>query len=224
MFSVTIGNSEILYEKVNDDNLRTYPRNIINSTQAAARMNKQLLTFAKHQSSSVVDTDLTGKAEALKSEIQLTVGTDVEVEVKVCAGLWTIPLNFREFLASLTNAVNNAVDAMSAKGKLTIGLENVKLDEEFIKNNAGSRVGKYVCVSVTDSGRGMSKEVLERAFDPFFTTKEVGVGSGLGLSVVYGFVHQLRGYAQLESQVGESTILNMYFPISSLEAAAIALN
>jgi signal transduction histidine kinase len=171
-----------------------------------------------------VDTDLTEKAESLKSEIQLIVGSDVEVEVKVCAGLWTIPLNFQEFLAAVTNVVNNAVDAMSAKGKLAIGLENVKLDAEFIKNNAGSRVGKYVCVSVTDSGRGMSKEVLESAFDPFFTTKEIGGGSGLGLSVVYGFVHQLRGYAQLESQVGESTTLNMYFPISFQEAPSAALS
>jgi signal transduction histidine kinase len=224
MFSITIGNSEILYEKVSDDDLRGYLHNIIKSTQAAARMNKQLLTFAKHQYASVVDTDLTEKAESLKSEIQLIVGSDVEVEVKVCAGLWTIPLNFQEFLAAVTNVVNNAVDAMSAKGKLAIGLENVKLDAEFIKNNAGSRVGKYVCVSVTDSGRGMSKEVLESAFDPFFTTKEIGGGSGLGLSVVYGFVHQLRGYAQLESQVGESTTLNMYFPISFQEASSAALS
>jgi signal transduction histidine kinase len=216
MFSVTLGNAEMLYEKVSDDDQRAYLRNVIKSTQAAARMNKQLLTFSKHHYSSVVDTDLTEKVAELKREIQLIVGTDIEVEVKVCVGLWTIPLNFEEFLASLINVVNNAVDAMSAKGKLIIGLKNVILDEEFIKSNAGSRVGEYVCVSVLDSGSGMSKEVLESAFDPFFTTKEVGVGSGLGLSVVYGFVHQLRGYAQLESQVGESTTLNMYFPRSSL--------
>lgn len=217
MFSITLGNSEMLYEELGDSNQRAYLLNIISSTKKAAEMNKQLLTFAKHQYFPVTDTDLAAQVESLRIEIQIVSGSGVEVEIKAGENLWAIPLSFEEFRTSLINVVNNAVEAMDSQGKLTLGFENVILDEEFTKKNAGSRVGKYVCVSVKDSGTGMSKEVCERAFDPFFTTKEVGVGSGLGLSVVYGFVHQLNGYVQLASQVGDSTTLNMYFPVSALD-------
>src|SRR3954471_12885339 len=124
--------------------------------------------------------------------------------------------------SALVNLAINARDAMPNGGKLTIEAANVFADEEYCKQNPELAPGQYVVICVSDTGLGMSKEVLEHAFEPFFTTKELGQGTGLGLSQVYGFVKQSGGHVKIYSEVGQGTTIKIYMPryVSTVETEA----
>src|SRR5262249_32836114 len=113
---------------------------------------------------------------------------------------------------ALLNLAGNANDAMPFGGRIRIETANVELDESFVARNRGARPGAYVMIAVVDGGTGMGPEVAVRAFEPFFTTKGFGKGSGLGLSMVYGFVKQSAGYVKIESRVGHGTTVRLYLP------------
>ena len=214
MFAVILGNTELLAADSKDRADAGLLNNIVRSTKAAAALNEQLIAFSKNQSFPVEDFDLSQHVGLLKREMELRCGTGIEIEIDVENDLWLMSLNFDEFQVALFNISKNSVEAMGLIGRVTLGIRNVILNEEFVRINAGSKTGEYVCVSVEDNGTGMSHEIRDRAFDPFFTTKEVGFGAGLGLSVVYGFMRQLNGYAQVESEPGIGTTVSMYFPRS----------
>lgn len=140
---------------------------------------------------------------------QRTVGEGVEIEGRLQPDTWPCRIDPTQFEAAILNLAVNARDAMNRSGRLTITTENVHFDGSYAADLAP---GDYIAVSVSDTGCGMSKEVLSRAFEPFYTTKEIGKGTGLGLSQVYGFAKQSGGTVQIESEMGRGTTVRMYLP------------
>jgi CheY-like chemotaxis protein len=127
-------------------------------------------------------------------------------------GLWPVEVDSNQLEVALLNLAINARDAMPEGGKLTIEASNVLLDRKYCEPNPEVTPGQYVMLSVSDTGVGMSKDALKRAFEPFFTTKEIGHGTGLGLSQVYGFVRQSAGHVRIYSEIGQGTTVKIYLP------------
>jgi CheY-like chemotaxis protein len=143
--------------------------------------------------------------------LERTLGEGVSIEARVTATGWTVWADRHQLENALLNLAVNARDAMAGTGKLTIETANVHLDEPYAQANE-VRPGQYVMIAVSDSGSGMTPEVTAKAFEPFFTTKDVGKGSGLGLSQVYGFIKQSEGHAKIYSEPGDGTTVKLYLP------------
>ena len=155
-----------------------------------------------------------------------SLGQTIEIETVLPSDLWTAMIDPARFETALLNLALNARDAMAGGGKLTIASANAQLDQATADRHEdvtpGPYVpGPYVMVSVSDTGSGMAPEVMERAFEPFFTTKEVGQGSGLGLSMVYGFVKQSGGHVEIQSEVESGTTVKLYLPRARGDRVAI---
>jgi CheY-like chemotaxis protein len=141
-----------------------------------------------------------------------TLGERIKIVLSLAPDLWNVYIDERHFEDALLNLSVNARDAMPAGGKLIYETTNTSLDEDYVSSNHGVIPGDYVLISITDTGDGMTAETIEKAFDPFFTTKEIGKGSGLGLSMVYGFVKQSSGHIKIYSEVGYGTSIKIYLP------------
>jgi CheY-like chemotaxis protein len=141
-----------------------------------------------------------------------SLGETIEVEVVLSPSLWRAEVDPNALENAILNLAVNARDAMPEGGKLTIETANTHLDREYVAPYPELSAGQYVSISVSDTGQGMTAEVVERVFEPFFTTKEVGKGTGLGLSMVYGFVKQSGGHVKLYSELGHGTTVRLYLP------------
>jgi two-component system NtrC family sensor kinase len=140
-------------------------------------------------------------------------GETVTIETVLAGGLWKTAIDPNQLENAIINLAVNARDALPEGGKLTIETANCHLDEHYIQQTGAEiAAGQFVMVAVSDSGTGMSADVMNRAFEPFFTTKPAGVGTGLGLSQVYGFAKQSGGHIRIYSEVGEGTTIKLYFP------------
>ncbi len=182
------------------------------STQRAAALTQRLLAFARRQTLDPKPVDVNRMIHGMDELIRRSMGPDVQLEVVGAGGLWLTLADSSQLENALLNLCINARDAMApAGGRVTIETANKWLDHR----SAGERElspGQYVSLCVTDTGSGMSPEVVERAFDPFFTTKPLGRGTGLGLSMVYGFARQSGGQVRIYSEVGKGTTLCIYLP------------
>jgi signal transduction histidine kinase len=134
------------------------------------------------------------------------------LEIVTAGGLWQTRCDPHQLESAILNLAINARDAMPSGGKLTIETCNARLDDAYAARSREVRPGQYVCVCVTDTGTGMSPDVIARAFEPFFTTKPIGQGTGLGLSMIYGFARQSEGYAKIYSEPGQGTTVKLYLP------------
>ncbi len=150
-------------------------------------------------------------------------GENVQLEVVGLGGLWQVEADAAQLETAILNLAVNARDAMPASGQLTVEASNMLLDEDYCSKNAEVRPGQYVQISVTDNGTGMTRDVMARAFEPFFTTKQIGQGTGLGLSQVYGFVKQSGGHVKIYSEPGHGTTVKLYLPRAHGNAAAESL-
>ena len=182
------------------------------NTDRAARTTNRLLAFARQQPLSAAPLDASMLVVDMADLLQFTVGENIAVETGLGRDLWTVSADANQLETAILNLAVNARDAMAGRGKLTIETANVYLDEAITRREYDVASGQYVRIAVTDSGVGMTPEVLKRAFDPFFTTKPTGLGTGLGLSQVFGFIKQSGGDVKIHSELGIGTTVALYLP------------
>ena len=209
------GSLELLEKRLGEGRLSGVER-YINAAQGAARraaaLTHRLLAFSRRQTLDPRPTDVNKLIAGMEDLIRRSVGPDVEVEVVGAGGLWATKLDGPQLENALLNLCINARDAMSPQGgRLTIETANKWLDERASKDR-DLPPGQYVSLCVTDTGSGMDRETVQRIFDPFFTTKPLGEGTGLGLSMVYGFVRQSGGQVRVYSELGDGTTMCLYLP------------
>jgi PAS domain S-box-containing protein len=181
------------------------------AVKRAAALTHRLLAFSRRQTLDPRPTNINRLLSGLDELLRRTVGPSIEVEVVGSSGLWPTLVDPNQLENAVLNLCINARDAMPDGGKLTIETANRWLDERSARQQ-DLPVGQYVSVSVTDTGTGMTPEVIAKAFDPFFTTKPLGEGTGLGLSMIYGFARQSGGQVRIYSEVGQGTTMCIYLP------------
>jgi PAS domain S-box-containing protein len=182
------------------------------STRRAASLTQRLLAFSRRQTLDPRAININRLVAGIEDLVRRSVGPDVQVEVVQAGGLWTAKVDESQLENALLNLCINARDAMApAGGRITIETANKWLDDRAARDR-DLPPGQYVSLCVTDTGTGMSQDVINRAFDPFFTTKPLGQGTGLGLSMVYGFARQSGGQVRIYSEVGAGTTMCLYFP------------
>jgi CheY-like chemotaxis protein len=184
----------------------------LQGAQRAASLTGRLLAFSRRQPLAPKPTDLNALVRDMTELLHRTLGETIELEGVLAPRLWLAELDQNQLESAVLNLALNARDAMPEGGRLTIETANTALDESYAAEDAEVIPGQYVMLSVSDTGAGMSREVLKRAFEPFFTTKDVGRGTGLGLSMVYGFAKQSGGHVTIYSEPGQGTTVKMYFP------------
>lgn len=182
-----------------------------------AKLSSQLLAFARRQPLSPAPTNLARHLRSMDEILRRALGEEIEIETVVAGGLWTTLIDPHQLENVILNLAINARDAMRDGGKLTLELSNAMLDEEYVRMVSDVAPGQYVLLAVSDTGAGMSAETVEHAFEPFFTTKPEGQGTGLGLSMAYGFAKQSHGHIRLYSEPGSGTTVKLYLPRSFQE-------
>ncbi|SAK99210.1 sensor kinase/response regulator fusion protein [Caballeronia fortuita] len=192
--------------------------NAIDAVERGAKLASQLLAFGRRQALRPVTVNLASMVRGMDQLLRRALGETIEVETVVSGGLWNAFVDSHQLENVLLNLAINARDAMPDGGKLTLEIANAMLDDRYVRSLADVPAGQYVMLGVTDTGAGMSPDVMERAFEPFFTTKAEGEGTGLGLSMAYGFVKQTGGHIRIYSEVGHGTTVRIYLPRSSEEA------
>jgi PAS domain S-box-containing protein len=221
-----VGSLDLLQTRLNQgrtDNVARYIHAAMTSANRAAALTHRLLAFARRQPLVPKVVDVNQLVVSLEDLLRRTIGEAIDLEITATDGLWNTLCDPNQLESALLNLAINARDAMPNGGKLTIATSNARLDAASADPSALSP-GDYVCISVTDTGTGMSAEVAARAFDPFFTTKPIGQGTGLGLSMIYGFARQSNGHATIDSKLDRGTSVKLYLPRhhgqSSVEQAA----
>ncbi len=189
--------------------------------RSAAKLTHRLLAFSRQQPLEPKPLDLNKLLRGMSDMLERTVGAPSEMEMVLMGGLWPTFADANQLENALINLVINARDAMPGGGKITIETANGYLDEAYAARFGDVKPGQYVVLSVTDTGCGIAPDILERVFDPFFTTKEPGTGTGLGLSMVHGFVKQSGGHIRIYSEVGQGTTVKIYLP-KFIQAASVA--
>jgi CheY-like chemotaxis protein len=184
-----------------------------NSADRAAALTHRLLAFSRRQTLDPKRTEINRLVAGMEDLIRRTMGPSVTVEVVAAAGLWTTHVDQNQLESALLNLCINAHHAMPHGGRVTIETGNRWLDERAARMRELAP-GQYVSLSVSDTGSGMTEEVRARAFDPFFTTQPIGMGTGLGLSMIYGFVRQSGGHVRIYSELGQGTVVTLYLPRS----------
>jgi PAS domain S-box-containing protein len=181
------------------------------ATKRAAALTQRLLAFSRRQTLDPKPTDLNSLVIGMLELIHRSIGPSIEVETAATQDLWTTFVDAGQLENALLNLCINARDAMPEGGKITIETGNHRLDERAAREQ-GLKPGQYVSLCVSDTGTGMSAEVMSRAFDPFYTTKPIGQGTGLGLSMVHGFAGQSDGAVRIDSKIGDGTTICIYLP------------
>ncbi len=222
MLAIIMGNLDLAQRRIAKGS-HDVGRLIDNAAEGAKRgaaLTRQLLAFGRRQALSPSTLDVNGLVRGMSELLRRSLGPGIEVETVLAGGLWRTYADATQLESAIVNLAVNARDAMSDGGKLTVETMNAHIDEAYAASTPGAVPGQYVVVAVSDTGIGMSPEVLERAFEPFYTTKEVGRGSGLGLSQIYGYLKQSGGHAKIYSEVGRGTTVKLYLPrqIASGEA------
>ncbi|HVY88966.1 MAG TPA: CHASE3 domain-containing protein [Hyphomonadaceae bacterium] len=222
MLAIVIGSLNLAKRRLGDPvKANQYLDNAMEGARRGAELTSRLLAFSRQQPLDPRPTDVNRLVAGMSELLRRTLGENVRVETVQGGGVWPTFIDAPQLESALVNLCVNARDAMPGGGKLTIETSNAHLDDAYAATHIDVKAGQYVLVAVTDTGTGMSREVMERAFDPFYTTKGPGKGTGLGLSQVYGFVKQSGGHIKLYSEIGQGTTVKVYLPRHFGEAATL---
>lgn len=194
------------------ERLRRVINNAMRGAERATTITSQLLAFSRKEPFDPKPLNINRLAQGLSDFLRRSLGETLILEIRGDDGLWQAQADPVQLETALINLAVNARDAMPAGGKLTIATENSFLDDKYCQQHDELVAGPYVRITVTDTGAGMSKDILKRVFEPFFTTKQAGHGTGLGLSQVYGFVKQSNGHVEIDSNPGRGTTVTLYLP------------
>lgn len=194
------------------DNIDKLIAGAMNSAQRAAGLTHRLLAFSRRQPLDPRSVQANQLVASMDDLLRRTLGETIQLEMVLGGGLWNTMCDPNQLEAAILNLCINARDAMPHGGRLVIETTNAHLDEAYVSKLQDIEAGQYICISVTDTGEGMNSEVLAKAVDPFFTTKPIGQGTGLGLSMVYGFSRQSQGHLRLYSEVGQGTTVKLFLP------------
>ncbi len=208
----------MLYRLEQDDPNRGLLQQVEKAAGRAASLTHQLLAFSRKQPVKLQALQLNDRVANMQDMLKRLIGEDIELVTELDGELQTVNADPSLLEQVMMNLVVNARDAMLGGGTVTLTTRNVVVDEEASAANLDAREGEFVCLSVRDTGVGMSKETLDRIFEPFFTTKEKDRGTGLGLSVVYGSVQQHGGWIEVDSVPGEGTVFCVYLPVAEPES------
>lgn len=215
LLQVISGNLQLLGKDV-ADNGRAKERivNALTAVERGSRLASQLLAFGRRQPLEPKVINVGRFVAAMDDMLRRALGEEIEVETMVSGGLWNSFADPTQIENALLNLAINSRDAMEGTGKLTIEVGNAFLDDSYSRTHPEVTAGQYVVLAVSDTGSGMTPDVIEQAFEPFFSTKPEGKGTGLGLSMVYGFVKQSGGHVKIYSEIGEGTTIKLYLPRS----------
>ena len=223
LLTIILGNLELLRQQIGPaDALMRLANSAMHAADRGGKLVQRLLSFSRRQSLRPQALDASRLVSDMTELLRRTLGEHVAVQVHLGERLWLAHVDRNQLENALLNLVINARDAMPEGGQLTIATENARLDAEYAARHQDVRPGDYVLLSVSDTGQGMTPEVQARAFEPFFTTKEAGRGSGLGLSMIYGFVKQSHGHVKICSEVGRGTTVELYLPRARSDSQADA--
>jgi PAS domain S-box-containing protein len=223
LLQVVSGNLQLLGKDV-AGNPRAEQRvaNAMAGVSRGSKLASQLLAFGRRQALEPKVVNVTRFVQGMDDMLRRAIGEGVEIETIVGGGLWNTFVDPAQIENALLNLAINARDAMDAQGKLTIELANAHLDCEYARTHDEVAPGQYVMLAVSDTGCGMSPDIIQKVFEPFFSTKSEGKGSGLGLSMVYGFVKQSGGHVKIYSEVGLGTTIKLYLP-RAMDAEDVAV-
>ena len=219
LLTVITGNLEMLEARVDEPRYRELIKEAQGAAELGAQLSSRLLAFGRRQPLSPRPTDLNKLVRGMIDLLRRSLGEQVQIETRLAADLPTTVVDPGQVENALLNLAINARDAMPEGGQVIIETSQADIDADYVETHAEASHGRYVTLAVTDTGVGMTPEVRRRAFDPFFTTKGPGAGTGLGLSMVYGFAKQSGGHMQLYSEVGLGTTVRMYLPARAAAAA-----
>jgi PAS domain S-box-containing protein len=222
LLTVITGNLEMLEAKLADDRQRELLGEAQEAAMLGAKLTERLLAFGRRQPLSPKRVDICELMNEFSDFLRRTLGETIELDTTVPAQPHEAVIDPSQLQNAILNLAINARDAMPEGGKLCIEVGEASLDADYAKVHPEVRVGRYVCIGVTDTGSGMTKDVRERAFEPFFSTKPVGAGTGLGLSMVYGFVKQSGGHVLIYSEPGQGTTVRLYLPFAQAGATSTA--
>jgi PAS domain S-box-containing protein len=210
-----VGSLDIMQTRIaqgRTENVERYAKAAMSSAQRAAALTHRLLAFSRRQPLDPKPVNANQLVASMEDLLRRTIGPLHALEIVTAGGLWTTLCDPNQLESAILNLAINARDAMPDGGRLTIETANAHLDNAYAAAQRDVTPGQYVAICITDTGTGMPPDVIERAFEPFFTTKPMGQGTGLGLSMVYGFAKQSEGHLRIYSEVGQGTTIKIYLP------------
>jgi signal transduction histidine kinase/ActR/RegA family two-component response regulator len=221
LLAVVIGNLDILVSAPQADaEVQELGKEALDAALQGADLTRRLLAFARRQPLQPQIVDLNELVQSHAKLLRRLLGASIEVFVELAPDAWPTLVDRTQLESALTNLATNARDAMPNGGRLSIRTVNRYLDADYIAQFPEVSAGRYVAIEVSDTGTGIPPEVLQKVFEPFFTTKEPGKGSGLGLSMIYGFMKQTKGHVNVYSEPGVGTTFRLYLPPATSEVAA----
>ncbi len=213
LLTVIMGNTEMLRDSLEEDSpLRRFADASAVATDRAAELTNRLLAFSRKQMLQPQVLDVNAVITDFEDILRRTLGENIDIEIDLANDIWPSEIDLAQAEAAILNLAINARDAMQGGGSLTIETANVVLDEAYVSSEPDVPAGHYIVIAVSDTGHGIPKDQITQVFQPFFTTKAVGQGTGLGLSMVHGFVKQTGGHIRIYSEVNEGTTVKLYFP------------
>ncbi len=218
LLTLMIGNLDLICSELSETTpLGAAAGSAFKAAERAAELTSSLLAIGRRQPLSPSATDINKLMGELVPMITRVLPETIEVQTAACGELWAADVDRAQLETALLNLALNARDAMPQGGKLTIETSNETLDEHYASRHSEVTAGQFVLVAVSDTGTGIEPSIIERVFDPFFTTKDEGMGSGLGLSMVQGFIKQTGGHIKIYSEPGEGTTVKLYLPRAQKE-------